>query len=337
MKESLSERVALWRRRTPRVLVVGDVMLDVYVEGMKENVRTVGDSRRYVSHVTAMKSRFAPGGAANAAMAAKLLIPSNVRVELCGRFGDDQAGEFLETMLEHAGVDTFGLNGGRGTGTTTQKFHHYYQNGRIQWNVGDDEPMPSAEYFELEVLQKLDDSLADVVLLSDYGKGMVSNVPHTRLPYGMLIHDAKYDIEKHVMTPRPNLRVMIANLDALILNKSCFSLRIKDELEQLQDCIDRTINNVSFLVTCSNQGAVLHRKGLPPLPIPVNPREHCDPLGAGDATSAALTVALANGMDLEDACRVACAAGACAVDGVGCTPPTLDQLVKELEKPEYVI
>jgi ribokinase len=73
----------------------------------------------------------------------------------------------------------------------------------------------------------------------------------------------------------------------------------------------------AVVVTCGPQGATLHRAGQEPLHQTAFPVDAVDTTGAGDAFNGAIAWALAGGVPLEDAVRLACAAGALATLGVG--------------------
>jgi ribokinase len=73
----------------------------------------------------------------------------------------------------------------------------------------------------------------------------------------------------------------------------------------------------AVVVTSGSDGATLHRAGHEPLHQASFPVDAVDTTGAGDAFNGAIAWALAGGVPLEDAVRLACAAGALATLGVG--------------------
>lgn len=73
----------------------------------------------------------------------------------------------------------------------------------------------------------------------------------------------------------------------------------------------------AVVVTRGGEGAQLHRPGRPVHHQPAFPVDVADTTGAGDAFSAAMAWAVASGRDLEDAVRLASAAGALASREVG--------------------
>lgn len=85
------------------------------------------------------------------------------------------------------------------------------------------------------------------------------------------------------------------------------------------------------VLTLGREGAVACEEE--PFHIPACPVEAVDAVAAGDAFSAALAVALSEGMSFRSACRFAVAAGACAVTKLGAQPsmPTRREIEALLE------
>jgi ribokinase len=87
----------------------------------------------------------------------------------------------------------------------------------------------------------------------------------------------------------------------------------------------------AVLATLGARGACLFRRDTSPLALPGWPMDVADTIGAGDTCTGALAAALARGLDLPEAARVANAAAALSVTGRGALGgmPTLAQ-VQEL-------
>jgi ribokinase len=73
----------------------------------------------------------------------------------------------------------------------------------------------------------------------------------------------------------------------------------------------------AVVVTAGARGCTLHRPGRPAMHVPVIPVEVVDTTGAGDAFTAGLAVALADGLDEEDALRLATAVGGLSTRAMG--------------------
>jgi ribokinase len=83
----------------------------------------------------------------------------------------------------------------------------------------------------------------------------------------------------------------------------------------VEDMMEQGVKAV--VVTRGRQGAILHRPNEPRRDQPAFEVEAVDTTGAGDAFSAALAWAIAQGRPLEEGVRVACGAGALATRKVG--------------------
>jgi ribokinase len=74
----------------------------------------------------------------------------------------------------------------------------------------------------------------------------------------------------------------------------------------------------AVVVTAGSQGCTLHRPGVPPVHVPVIPGvQVVDTTGAGDAFTAGLAVALAEGQPPEQALRLATATGGLSTQALG--------------------
>ena len=84
----------------------------------------------------------------------------------------------------------------------------------------------------------------------------------------------------------------------------------------------------AVIVTRGAAGAVLHRAGRAPLEQAAFAVDALDTTGAGDAFNGALAWAFSRGERIEDALRLACAAGALSTGAVGARSalPTVDEL-----------
>src|SRR6266851_5478002 len=151
-----------------RILVVGDVILDEYLWG---DVRRI--SPEAPVPVVEIRSRtFVPGGAANAAAN---VVSLTGRALLGGVVGRDDQADKLAEALRREGVDPGGLvsDSERGTTTKTRLVAHGQQIVRMD----SEQRTPLSLALEDALLQWADRHLAEVdaCVLSDYGKGVVSN------------------------------------------------------------------------------------------------------------------------------------------------------------------
>lgn len=166
----------------PRVVVIGDVMLDGWWHGNIERF-----CREAPAPVVEVRSRgFAPGGAANTAMNAARMGGD---VALVGLVGQDPAGTMLAGLLRDAGVSVDGLISHPGSLTTTKD--RIIGADQILFRL--DEQADSVPAAALEAVAALIPGAvagADVVVVCDYGSGMLRGALHEAL-VGALAHRAQ--------------------------------------------------------------------------------------------------------------------------------------------------
>jgi rfaE bifunctional protein kinase chain/domain len=287
-----------------RVLVVGDVMLDRYWFGDVDRISPEAP----VPVVKVARQDERPGGAANVARNAAAL---GARVELLAVVGDDEPGRSLQRLVEESGV-TASLQRDA-TISTTVKLRVL---GRQQQLIRIDfENTPSRAALE-DKMSWFRERLpqADVVVLSDYGKGSLADVSEmiaaARAVGKPVLVDPKGDDYARyrgasVLTPnRSELREVVGRwTDEADLERRAQALRTELELDAL-------------LLTRSEEGMTLFTaEGA--RHEPTRAREVFDVSGAGDTVIATLSAALASGLDLAQSMHVANVAAGIVVGKLG--------------------
>ena len=147
-------------------LVVGDVMLDEYVWGKVERISPEAP----VPVVEVRDTSRAPGGAANAAAG---LVALGCTARLVGVVGADGAAEGLRAALaeRRVGADELVVEAGRSTTVKTRVIAHAQQVVRTDFESSD----PISDDVESELIAAIRSHMesADVLILSDYGKGVI--------------------------------------------------------------------------------------------------------------------------------------------------------------------
>jgi len=153
---------------------------------------------------------------------------------------------------------------------------------------------------------------ADVVILSDYGKGTLVDVAEmiamTDKP--VLVDPKGDDYAKYrgasLLTPN------LAEFEAIVgrcRNEAAIAVRADELMRDLE--LD------GMLVTRGDAGMTLVWHGGPPLHLPAQAREVYDVTGAGDTVIAAMGVGLAEGLSFADAARRANKAAGIKVGKLG--------------------
>ncbi|HSO07315.1 MAG TPA: D-glycero-beta-D-manno-heptose-7-phosphate kinase [Pelomicrobium sp.] len=287
-----------------RVLVVGDVMLDRYWFG--EVSRISPEAPVPIIKIDRTEER--PGGAANVARNAAAL---GARTWLLSVVGTDEAGRSLERLLAQEAV-TAKLQQDPQL-TTTVKLRaiaRHQQLLRIDF-----ETPPNHEV----LLSKLEDFRrllpdADVVVLSDYGKGGLTHIAR-------MIEAANAAGVPVLVDPKGDDYERYRGATLLTPNRSEFrevagSWKSEAELTAKAQRLRRELGLKALLVTRSEEGMTLFREeGV--VHEAADAREVFDVSGAGDTVIAALAVMIAAGADLPAAVRLANRAAGIVVGKLG--------------------
>jgi rfaE bifunctional protein kinase chain/domain len=312
---SAATRFSAYRQKVTaaRLLVVGDVMLDRYWFGDVERISPEAP----VPIVRVARTEERPGGAANVARNA---VSLGARTALLSVIGDDESGGMLERMLAAEGVQARLL---RDTAVpTTVKLRVI---GRQQQLLRIDfETQPSGAVLASKLAGYADMVRdADLVILSDYGKGGLAHV-------AQMVATARDAGKRVLVDPKGEDYARYRGATMLTPNQNEFRQvagRWKDEadLNAKAEALRRELELEALLVTRSEEGMTLF-SGSGALTIPAQAREVFDVSGAGDTVIATLGAMLAAGASLPDAVRVANEAASIVVSKFGTAVVHPDEL-----------
>ena len=301
-----------------RVLVVGDVMLDRYWFG--DVVRISPEAPVPVLKVGRVEER--PGGAANVARNVAAL---GAQCTLLSVVGADEAGACLERLLAHQ-QNINALLHRDATLSTTIKLRAVAR--QQQLLRIDFETPPSHEVLHA----KLEDFRAqlphaDVVVLSDYGKGGLTHIAE-------MISLARGAGKQVLVDPKGDDYARYRGATLLTPNRSEFrevagAWSGEDELTIKAQRLRADLHLDALLVTRSEDGMSLYR-AQEVLHEPTHSREVFDVSGAGDTVIATLAVMLASGADLPAAVRTANRAAGIVVGKLGTAVVSRDEIVQDI-------
>ena len=288
-----------------RVLVCGDVMLDRYWHGATARISPEAP----VPVVQVLGDELRAGGAGNVALNVASL---GARARVVGLVGDDEAGRLLEDRLGERGVDcAFERVQDAPTITKLRVISRHQQLIRLDF-----EERFAAIHGE-RVLAALEAGLdgVDVLVLSDYAKGTLADVPAlialARARGVPVVVDPKgtdFSRYRGATIVKPNLSEFEAVVghcpDEATLIARGEALRAELDLEAL-------------LVTRGEQGVTLLQKGQPAHHQPTRALEVYDVTGAGDTVAATLALGLAAGGSMREAAVLANHAAGIVVGKVG--------------------
>ena len=192
---------------------------------------------------------------------------------------------------------------------------------------------PASEAIERQLIDTAVAALprADIVLLSDYAKGVLTArvVRH--------IIDAARKLGKRVIVDPKSANLAIYRGATLLTpNQKEFAEATRRRIHSDEDIADASIEALrsadaeAVLVTRSEQGMTLAHRDGNLIHVPAQPAKVRDVSGAGDTVVAVLAVALAANASWEDALRCATAAAAVAVSKPGTATVSLAELRRKI-------
>jgi rfaE bifunctional protein kinase chain/domain len=301
-----------------KILVVGDVMLDRYWFG--DVSRISPEAPVPVLKVERVDER--PGGAANVARNISAL---GAHATLLSVVGNDEAGICLEKLLKgHRNIAA--LLHRDNTFTTIIKLRaiaRHQQLLRIDF-----ETLPSHEILRAALEDfRAQLSLADVVILSDYGKGGLTHIDE-------MIRLARALNKPVLVDPKGDDYARYRGATMLTPNRSEFrevagSWKSEAELSIKAEKLRTELQLDALLVTRSEEGMSLFRAN-DVLHEPTHTREVFDVSGAGDTVIATLAVMLASGADMPEAMRVANRAAGIVVGKLGTAVVSRDEIAQDM-------
>jgi rfaE bifunctional protein kinase chain/domain/rfaE bifunctional protein nucleotidyltransferase chain/domain len=319
-------RVSALLERLPglTVAVAGDVIYDAYLDGQATRLSREGP----VPVVGIQEVSDAAGGAANVAVN---LAALGARVTFCSVVGDDQPGRRVLDILRSHGVDV------RGVVTSTRRQtcakRRVLAGGRmlLRFDVGTERPPSADEQSRIQAAVVTAVAAADVVLLSDYGTGVVTDElveTVVRARGGRPLVVAGRD-PRRFRTARPAVCVPSFSEISMLLSPAVGEHRA-GAVAAAADVILAETGADLAVVTLDSDGAVVLERGRRPRQVLTHAVPERSSAGAGDTFAAALTLATIAGADITTAAEVASAAAAIVVAKSGTATCGLAELRLEL-------
>jgi rfaE bifunctional protein kinase chain/domain len=302
-----------------KVLVVGDVMLDRYWFGDVERISP--EAPVPVLKVGRVEER--PGGAANVA---RNIAALGAQCTLLSVVGNDEAGACLEKLLnQHDNLNAL-LHRDNSISTIVKlrAIARHQQLLRIDF-----ETAPSHEVLHA-ALENFHAQLphADVVILSDYGKGGLAHIAD-------MIQSARAAGKPVLVDPKGDDYQRYSGATLLTPNRSEFrevagNWKTEAELNAKAEKLRTELQLDALLVTRSEDGMSLYRPN-EVLHEPTQTREVFDVSGAGDTVIATMAVMLASGTDLPAAVRIANRAAGIVVGKLGTAVVSREEIIQDMQ------
>ncbi len=318
------------------ILILGDIMLDRYVSG---HVRRISPEAP-IPVLRHEGARAVLGGAGNVAAN---IVALGARAILVGVVGADGAAREMLAAARALGGDTPGGRlefaavtvAGRATTVKTRFMSGAHQ--LLRLDEEDTAPLGAEAVAGLLAAFEGAMARADVVVLSDYAKGVLCDavlgpaIALARRHGRLVVADPKradLSVYRGVGVLTPN-EMEVATATGLAV--------ADDAAAEAAGVLALAASGAeAVLVTRSAKGLTLIRRDAAPLHLPTEAREVSDVSGAGDTLVAAFAVSLAGGADLAESARVANVAAGIAVGKLGTATVSAAELRAALHRAEVL-
>ena len=314
---------------SPKVLVVGDFMLDVYIFG--DAIRISPEAPVPVLKVT--KKEYRCGGAGSVAADIAAL---GGRPYCLGVIGDDQNSEILKKKLTEIGADITGLLTVSDHPTISKQrliglAQHLHRQQLIRMDYEPTEPL--TDEVNEAILETYKDRLAsaDIVCLQDYDKGLLSHsvcqqmIQLARQAGTKVLVDPSLtsDYSKYLGATviTPNRKETSGAVGFEITNEET-AAKAAEELV-------RKFKLDAVVITLDKEGAYLRTEDTNQI-IPTRSRSVYDVTGAGDMVLATLAIALAAGFEYKTAVQLSNITGGIEVEKFGTVTVTIEEVADEI-------
>ena len=312
------------------VLCVGDLMLDRFVYGTVERISPEAPIPILrIAHESAML-----GGAGNVV---RNLVALGSKAVFVSVVGDDGPGREVNGLIAGSEQIEPYVSVERGRKTTIKT--RYIAGGQqlLRADLETVDPVSATVLDDLGRVAVADVAETGAAVLSDYGKGVLS----PELIGGVVAACAKAG-KPVVVDPKGSDFARYRGATVVTPNRAELTAatgRPAETAEEIVAGAEALIAAHGFgavLVTRGPDGMTLVRAEGAPLHLPAEAREVYDVSGAGDTVVAALAAALAAGLDIEDAARLANAAAGIVVGKIGTAVATAEEVYGVLHAQEIL-
>ena len=308
-----------------RVLIIGDVMLDRYLIGDADRISPeapvpvvrIGEEKRLV------------GGAGNVA---RNVVALGGGAVLVGARGEDDAGQALLECLAQEQIGHALLNV-KNRPTTTKTRILARQQQVLRFDMEDREQLSAQENGSLLKLAAEHLEQCDVLILSDYGKGILSQSMIEGLRKLLKAIGRKIAV---LVDPKPQHMQLYKRVSLLTPNAKETSEATRMPGKTPQDIIlagqslIKDLNCEHLVTTLGSAGMAVFENADTVWHIPAAARQVYDVTGAGDTVIATIALGLATGMGLVPSCILGNYAAGIVVGQVGAATVNPQQMAEVL-------
>ena len=314
-----------------KIMIVGDVMLDVYMKGKVERIST--EAPVPIVSVTETFSRL--GGAANVAQNLKSLGTKPILCSVIGN--DDKSNELLNLMSEQS-MTTSGIVKSNER-ITTRKVRIISNNAQmLRVDTEDTFDLTEKEHYLLmnEIKNIINNENIDGIILQDYNKGVltediikevISLANERNIPVGVDPKKKNFLAYKNVTFFKPNLKELREGIGISSKEESI------DDITKAIDSLHEILNCRYIMTTLSERGVLIkdyvtntcHH-------IPAHLRKIADVSGAGDTVLSVAMLCLVCKQEAYNIAALSNLAGGIVCEELGVVPINKERLFEESNK-----
>ena len=302
-----------------RILIIGDIMLDHYIYGTCNRISPEAP----VQVVEVKRDVYTLGGAGNVL---QNLIAFNCRANIVSVTGNDDDAVLVSNQLGSEGISDNAIIKDKGRCTTVKSRVMVANHQLIRLDREGTQPIDDSIASQVTANIKQRISNYDIVLVSDYNKGLLSNTLLENIfeiccnaGVKTIVDPKGSDFSKYkgVNIIKPNKKEAIIASGIMITDEESLLVACK-KIQEITGCD-------SVIITMSEDGIAMFDNDQLTV-IPTKALDVVDVTGAGDTVLASLGLAIASGNTLYNACDFANHAAAVVVSKVGSATATLDEV-----------
>ena len=306
------------------ILVIGDLMIDHYLWGQCDRISPEAP----VQVVDIKKESAVLGGAGNVINNLKAF---GSHVSVISVIGDDENGKELLTHLNTINADTSKIVHENGR-KTTKKSRVIASNQQII-RFDSEDKIDISEASQKAILTNLHEIIEhiDVIILSDYGKGVLTDsltreiIAHANLHEVKVLVDPKgEDYSKYsgayLLTPN---KKEASQASKIVINS-------QESLIKAHQYLKSTVDLDYSVITLSEDGISVYDDKL--VTIPTVALEVFDVTGAGDTVIASIAFALSCNLDIKEALKFSNYAAGVVVGKIGSATATLSEIEEYISR-----
>lgn len=316
-----------------RILVVGDLMMDRFIYGTVSRISP--EAPVPVVHVTHEKAM--PGGACNVA---SNLLALGGKAAMAGVIGQDSIGQELLNQLSASGVslDAIIETGEHPTCVKTRIVAERQQVVRVDREEYLQISAAAMTSFCQRIEQEI--TLADGVIIEDYGKGSVQQkvvdtilaaAAKVGIPVGYDPKDDHILKMEGVSVVTPNRKEAFGSA-GIAEGKPAINPLEDDALLEVGRVLDEKWKAKHTLITLGPHGMLLLNEGENAQHIPTRAREVFDVSGAGDTVISTYILSLACGANYLEAAELSNFAAGVVVGKLGTATCTQQELIDYMSR-----